>query len=78
MVSATRLFTAMVTAVEAQPCAISIIASAYATAPAAAPPYCSGTFTPIKPSSARPASWASGKRRSRSSSAATGARVFCA
>ena len=50
------LVTAMVTAVEAQPRAISIIESAYATAPASAPPSDAGTFTPIMPSSARPRS----------------------
>src|SRR5438105_6386891 len=70
-VSATMLVTATVTAVEAQPCAISIIASAYATAPACAPPNCSSTLTPISPSSASSRSCAAGKRPSRSSCAAT-------
>src|SRR6267142_655727 len=56
------LVTAMVTAVEAQPRAISIIDRAYATEPASAPPSADGTLTPMSPSSARPASSDSGSR----------------
>ena len=78
IVSATRLFTATVTAVEAQPWAISVIATAYATGPAAEPPYCSGTFTPISPSAASSRSWSAGNRASRSICPAMGTRTFCA
>ena len=46
------LVTAMVMAVDAHARPTSIMASAYATAPASAPPSAAGTFTPIMPSSA--------------------------
>ena len=74
MTSPTMFVTAIVTAVAAQPRAISIMARAYATAPASAPPSSAGTFTPIRPSSARARSVSEGKRSVRSSSAAAGAR----
>jgi hypothetical protein len=48
--SLTMLVTAMVTAVDAQPAAISVIARLYETTPASAPPSASGTFTPMSPS----------------------------
>ncbi len=72
MTSATMLVTAMVTAVDAQARAISVIASEYATTPASAPPRAAGMLTPISPSSARPWTISVGKRSSRSSWAATG------
>ena len=48
------------------------------TAPAAAPPYSSGTLTPMSPSSASSASCAAGKRDSRSRSPAMRFNTACA
>ncbi len=52
MTSQTMLFTDMVTAVEAQARAISVMARLKATTPASEPPYSAFTLMPIRPSSA--------------------------
>jgi hypothetical protein len=71
--SAHMLVTAIATAVDAQASATSIIASAYDVAPASAPPYAAGTFTPRRPSSAISASSSAGNCPFRSRSRAPGA-----
>ena len=73
MTSPTMFVTAIVTAVDAQARATSCIASAYETAPAAAPPYASGTLTARSPSSPSPFKSSRGKRSCLSMSAAWGA-----
>src|SRR5919197_2821669 len=73
MVSFTMLVTPMVTASAQSTAAISIMASTYATGPAAAPPISSGTFTPRSPSCPSSRMSSSGKRASRSRAAAPGA-----
>ncbi len=78
MVSPTMLVTAMVTASEQSTRAISISASAVATAPASDPPWAEGTFTARRPRAPSSRISSSGKRAFRSASAAAGAALSVA
>src|SRR5512140_1050778 len=75
MSSAAMFVTAIATEVDAHAAEISIIASAYETTPASAPPSSDGMFTPLNPSPAISLSSSAGNAPSRSRRLADGATL---